>query len=531
MKKSQIIVTFVYKVENEKAVAKLKEVQLETKQRLQEMAEEKAYLASQLANRHIQRYGTDSDSLHEKLQNALSRETALRIDLDKMRDSYSELEKRVNREESSRMKDLELKLKTLHETLEAERQSHAQMEGRKQAMIQQEELIASLQETVSDQASKIRALTTMLEGGEGQGKNSVSENLDKKEAQQQIETLQAQVKKLEQSLRAAKKETGLQVTKSGMEENETFRRMQAELVAVQRQAHQKEEETNRIIHHLKVENEKIKHESVTRIRNLKQQIQTRAQSDHSISESELSAVNRVKDLEKQLANLRIHYSRKVKELSEKLEEASKPKLEDVLNRNKTLTSSMAPPSRVATTRLIQPAQGKALREAKERIALQEDVISQKDRTIKSLQTQLQEVESNRAGPTCTTSVGPSPVPSMVQGEVQTKPGAQERHSSSTSEQESMNLRNKGTRLKTGTNMITNDIYATDEVVVLRRELEKSELTREVLQKACNESVEKAVLLTLQHQQAQQLQQIRQSQMKHHRSSECQTPLAGAVWKG
>lgn len=85
-----------------------------------------------------------------------------------------------------------------------------------------------------------------------------------------------------------------------MEENETFRRMQAELVAVQRQAHQKEEETNRIIHHLKVENEKIKHESVTRIRNLKQQIQTRAQSDHSISESELSAVNRVKDLEKQV---------------------------------------------------------------------------------------------------------------------------------------------------------------------------------------------------------------------------------------
>lgn len=68
-----------------------------------------------------------------------------------MRDSYAELEKRVKKEESSRMKDLELKLTTLHETLEAERQSHAQMEGRKQAMIQQEELIASLQETISDQ--------------------------------------------------------------------------------------------------------------------------------------------------------------------------------------------------------------------------------------------------------------------------------------------------------------------------------------------------------------------------------------------
>lgn len=71
-----------HKVENEKAVAKLKEVQLETRQKLQEMAEEKAHLASQLANRHMQSHGTD---WHEKLQGALSRENALRIDLDKVR--------------------------------------------------------------------------------------------------------------------------------------------------------------------------------------------------------------------------------------------------------------------------------------------------------------------------------------------------------------------------------------------------------------------------------------------------------------
>lgn len=57
----------------------------------------------------------------------------------------------MKKEESSRVKDLELKLTSLQETLEAERQSNAQMEGRKQAMIQQEELIASLQETISDQ--------------------------------------------------------------------------------------------------------------------------------------------------------------------------------------------------------------------------------------------------------------------------------------------------------------------------------------------------------------------------------------------
>lgn len=65
--------------------------------------------------------------------------------------------------------------------------------------------------------------------------------------------------------------------------------------------------------------------------------------------------------------------------------------------------------------------------------------------------------------------------------------------------------------------------AADEVAVLRRELQKSELTREVLQKTCNESVEKTVLLTLQHQQALQLQQMRQSQPNHHHQQQCPGP--------
>jgi hypothetical protein len=103
--------------------------------------------------------------------------------------------------------------------------------------------------------------------------------------------------------------------------------------------------------------------------------------------------------------------------------------------------------------------------------------------------------------------------------------------SRTPERESVTLPNKGKCLHTGTNTVLSDITTAEEVAVLRRELEKSELTREVLQKACNESVEKAVLLTLQHQQALQLQQIRQSQLRHHRNSECQTPLAGTARSG
>lgn len=70
-----------------------------------------------------------------------------------MQDAYVELEKLVTKEESSRVADLELEYAALVKKLEAEREIHGQIEGRKQAMIQQEELIASLQETISEQVS------------------------------------------------------------------------------------------------------------------------------------------------------------------------------------------------------------------------------------------------------------------------------------------------------------------------------------------------------------------------------------------
>jgi len=214
------------------------------------------------------------------------------------------------------------------------------------------------------------------------------------------------------------------------------------------------------------------------------------------------------------------------------------------------------------------AQGKALREAKERIALQEDVLSQKDRTIKSLQKQIQALETTGAGMKALydlhsssfwkqmkeislqgqnmiyilkimkmtflnellLSAGSTVAPT-IEGDTRAKPTAREVHCSSSSTHKQGSPIKGSTRPHTGSNGIPNDAAAAasaDEVAVLRRELQKSELTREVLQKTCNESVEKTVLLTLQHQQALQLQQIRQSQMNHHRPSECQPTLAGTA---
>ncbi|XP_024359209.1 uncharacterized protein [Physcomitrium patens] len=525
-----------YQVENEKAVAKLKEVQLDAKHKLQEMAEERAFLASQLSNRHMQSghqswvCSTESVSLNEALRSALSRESDLRIDLDKIRESYMELKMREKKEESGRIRDLESKLTALKEMRETEKQGHAQMEGIKQATRQQEELISSLYDTISNQASRIRLLTIKLEsGGEAQG-TTVAEldQLDHKQnsnndmTQNQIETLRNQVKRLEASLRAAKKETGLhalEMSKSCVGENDKFRRLQMELVSIQRQALQKDEETNKILHRLKVENDKIKSETATRIRNLKQQTQAQAQNGHSVSENERAAMNRVKDLEKQLANLRIRYSRKLKDLTEKLGEAKQePKSKDFM-RSKMIPENTAFKSKVANTRL-QPAQQKALREAKERILLTEDVLIQKDRTIKSLQNKLKTMEAARAG-LCNkfSATGASAIIAST-GEKQGSP-TREVYCSEPEQLPSQESNNSRTRLLSSTSVA---VDTADEVMALRMELEKSELTREVLQKACDESVEKAVFLTLQHQQARQLQQIRQAQMDCN--SECQTSLAG-----
>ena len=62
-------------------------------------------------------------------------------------------------------------------------------------------------------------------------------------------------------------------------------------------------------------------------------------------------------------------------------------------------------------------------------------------------------------------------------------------------------------------------HSVGEMVALRKELEISEKAREMLQKVCAESVEKTVMLTLQHQQAFQLHNMHRNQMRHN--ADCQ----------
>lgn len=63
-------------------------------------------------------------------------------------------------------------------------------------------------------------------------------------------------------------------------------------------------------------------------------------------------------------------------------------------------------------------------------------------------------------------------------------------------------------------------HSEGEVVALRKELEISEKAREMLQKVCAESVERTVILTLQHQQGLHLHNMHRIQMRHL-NADCQ----------
>lgn len=93
----------------------------------------------------------------------------------------------------------------------------------------------------------------------------------------------------------------IQVSKAEMEAHDEVQQLRAELVAAQRHAIHKDEETTRILHNMKLEMDKLRHESSTRIRNLKQQMQAQAHQSATGTGGEMS---RVKELEKQVGHIR-----------------------------------------------------------------------------------------------------------------------------------------------------------------------------------------------------------------------------------
>jgi hypothetical protein len=93
------------------------------------------------------------------------------------------------------------------------------------------------------------------------------------------------------------------VPKLGSEESIRVQRLQSELVVLQRQIAQKDEEYNKKCTVVKQELDKLKSDYAACTQSCKQ-LRLQAQSGNVPSESEQSAVNRIKDLEKQV----LHHS-------------------------------------------------------------------------------------------------------------------------------------------------------------------------------------------------------------------------------
>jgi len=89
------------------------------------------------------------------------------------------------------------------------------------------------------------------------------------------------------------------VPKLGSEESIRVQRLQSEMVALQRQIAQKDEEYNKKCTVVKQELDKLKSDYAACSQSCKQ-LRLQAQSGNVPSESEQSAVNRIKDLEKQV---------------------------------------------------------------------------------------------------------------------------------------------------------------------------------------------------------------------------------------
>ncbi|CAK9872896.1 unnamed protein product [Sphagnum jensenii] len=337
-----------YQHENEKALQKLKEAQAEAREQSRIMTEENVMLAAQVAKVWAE--------LKKKVSEGASEKRAIEAELEKrvleVKAEKQELEMQVSQVEAAksileaelmkRVGNLELELTALREELKEEQRGHAHTaasrEGKIRKLVETQELLASGQSTIAEQAAHILELSSKLSNCVVAATSEKhvddwctpfqrKQGLFNSDSTCQTESPQKQGKRPEPAPKVAKKDLGglcalAQVPKLGSEESIRVQLLQSELVALQRQVTQKDEEYNKKCSVVKQELDKLKSDYAACTQSCKQ-LRLQAQSGNVPSESEQSAVNRIKDLEKQVVNIRIHYVRKVKDLNDKLEESKR----------------------------------------------------------------------------------------------------------------------------------------------------------------------------------------------------------------
>ncbi|BFI16365.1 hypothetical protein MPTK1_5g21140 [Marchantia polymorpha subsp. ruderalis] len=448
-----------YQVENEKAVKKLKDIESTYKERAQLMAEENARLASQLANIQFAGcqttiYGStpnatkEIQALRTELFDLQSRETMLRLELEREKKNNQELGKSL----ATLNQDRENEVESLKQMLVKERLEHAQAvelkEEQTQLYLKSQDAVKALSKRLEDQdgiVADLRSKVEVFESQEEFGKENERDsrkpfqgqrnwsNIQKMKAIKRIEDLQKQVKKLEANLKLKNEHLrdNQQPLATSTDESEKVKSLQEEVRSLQHQI--RDDNSRSVLQGLRHEHDQLKQE-YSRVCAVTQQLKNQLRAS---AENDPSAAKKVKDLEKQVEDIRVFYIKKVRDLTRQLGDARKESSKMYTNMEARKTADKF---NLKMNKL-------------------EETLAKRDAVIKKLQLKIKDLEAKKGNLSKGSGLGPNVIKS---GELPT--------STST------------------------------EVASLRKQLEAAEIAREVLQKTCTETMERAALMSVQHQQ-------------------------------
>ncbi|KAG0616287.1 hypothetical protein M758_5G103900 [Ceratodon purpureus] len=401
-----------YQHENEKAMKKIKEIQAEAKEKARSMTEENAKLASQIIL--YQRRDMSSGPLAAtelSLQEALDREAHLKkleVQLkkeiarlkDELLKAHAELE-RKEKKVSKTLNDQESEIESLKKTLTEERESHARTcfsrDDMMNSLSENQKLLSSHQSTIEHQEAQILELGGKVAYYEGEGEHTSKKveedwhppSQDKRSAS----VIERSSRRIQPPLKQGRKpefvhkcvKNGLiALAQTSKDESDKVRKLQMELAALRKHKNN-EDENSKSLNMLKQELENAKQEYEKRL----QHLQVAHPDMEPAFANEQLAQNRVKALETQVVNIRIHYSRKLKELSDKLAESKNEQ-----SKLKVAVDNAAQLKKIPPNRTIKV---KELQDAKERIGILEDVLQLKEHSIKNLQNQLEQFQAEGKG--------------------------------------------------------------------------------------------------------------------------------------
>ncbi|KAL3687985.1 hypothetical protein R1sor_014294 [Riccia sorocarpa] len=465
-----------YQVENEKAVKRLKDIEVTYKERAQLMGEENSRLASQLANiqfagRQTAMYGStptagkEIQALRTQLQEVQSREAILQLELEKERKASEERGKGSNQKSES-------EIAILKEMLIKERLEHTQAvelkEEKARLYLESQATVTTMTSRLEDQAKIIAALQSRIEffesqeesGKENDGRKSAQgrtwNGVQKMKAMKRIDELEKQIKKLEANskLKDEHIEENQQFLASSLQDGERVKTLEDEVMSLKQQI--KDDNSKNIIQSLRHELDQLKQE-YSRVCAVNLQLKNQMRSS---IENEPSAVKKTKDLEKQMSKL-------------------------------------------------------------------EDSLASKDALIKKLQLRIKELEARKGSVNSTdlpvlannlkqtfkagvTNQGEKPNDNLLNDKRNVLCFSQSESTGVDLADERKSLqplllrRNVPQSVKDTDHRVAGDEPPTDapksEMASLRKQLEAAEIAREVLQKTCTETMRSAALMSMQHQQ-------------------------------